>query len=1370
MQTKKNSIRTPNTLTLWLLTLTCLCFSGNSAATTAFGQWQALGSDISSSGLSATLQLSGTTDSMGGGNPGYTPVPNEMYQYVIAVNETSGNASMPFNLMIFSADVFLGSGTGAGWVCTPITGGLDCNGPVVGANGMTTLSIPVTAPPVPLQIQTNLALTPNTPDIVVGSPLTITTTSGVGLQANLVTGDTAGLAGDPLSYTFSMTNIDRAASTIDGSRAVMPLLIIDVHDGMGTPLPFTGGSGTDWSCSVVGPFVECLYSGSALDAPGMTTSSVVVNFTAPVVNSQDTITVFADPAADNIDLVPGQEANLITLVDPSADLAVTKLASVGTAFVGDSFDYDITVTNVGPSDTVDVIIQDVLPPEVTFVSVNSPDFSCSSASLPLVDCLYTGSGLSSGTSTAPINITVQATTAGNPSNTATASAVMTADVNAANDADTAMVTISPVAGGVDMKIDKRALQSSVNGGEALAYLIGVTNSGSSQATGVQVIDTLPEGSVVTSINGSSWSCDQSDQIITCDYLPSIFTGNRSSFITIETLAPNVDGIIVNTASVSSTETDVDTGNNTSSASTLISASDGADLMLTKTVTSSAVAPGQAFDYVLTLTNNGPLDATMVQISDTFPTGFSFDGSSSTGWTCSGTAPSINCTLTGTLASGQTTTLVLQATAGQTEGNFQNQATASAAEPDNDTTNNTASVDVMVASNNANADVALDKSVNLATATQAQALVYTLTASNNGPSDAINVQVLDTLPDGLLLTGVDANGWSCTTTSNAVDCRLMNALAVNDTAEIVLLTSTQISDGNLLNQATITSALPDPFTDNNMASASTSIDGSGNPADMRLTIADSADPVRTESSVDYLINVINDGPGEGQNVSLSATLSAGAVISSISAVNWTCQNQNSSLDCQFNGDFLPSTQSLLTVSVLTPAVSGSITATATVMTQSQDSNPGNNSASESTQVTITSDESSFSERLEDALGDNPDPGVTDNLIAVARLCGSPTDNVTSLCREIDDALDEGRNSEVSNAIVSVIGRQTVTQHTSMTEASSVQFSNINTRMAENRNGATGLSLNGLTLRYADQTLPLAFMQNSDEPVIASSDLVKPWGFFVNGTVSAGEKDPSTREVGFDFDTYGITAGFDYRPSGRSVIGVALGYADFESDYNDGGSLETDGFTLHTFASFYPNERFYIDGRLSYSDYDFEQLRPLNFTIGNLTVDEIARGSTGADQVSAAISFGYNINRNSWNFTPSASISLTDGTIDGFTETGTDLALSYDEQDVESLLLTASFSASRIISLANGVLTPQFSVAYHHESRNDDFDIDSQIIGSAAGTSFFVDSDDPDVNYGTVGIGLVYIMSNGKQAYINYQNTIGLSGFDRWTINGGLRFEF
>jgi YVTN family beta-propeller protein len=118
------------------------------------------------------------------------------------------------------------------------------------------------------------------------------------------------------------------------------------------------------------------------------------------------------------------------------------------------------------------------------------------------------------------------------------------------------------------------------------------------------------------------------------------------------------------------------------------ASGGADLAISASAPSSA-ARGTLFTYTITATNNGPLAAPGVTITDSLPGGMS--ASSLTG-PCIGTT-TIVCSI-GTLASGASSTVKIGVTP-SAGGSLTNMASVTSGQPDPNLTNNTASASTTI---------------------------------------------------------------------------------------------------------------------------------------------------------------------------------------------------------------------------------------------------------------------------------------------------------------------------------------------------------------------------------------------------------------------------------------------------------------------------------------------------------------------------------------------------------------------------------------------------------------------------------------------------------------------------------------------------
>ena len=124
------------------------------------------------------------------------------------------------------------------------------------------------------------------------------------------------------------------------------------------------------------------------------------------------------------------------------DLALTKSDSADPVTEGGNFVYTIQAANTGANDATDVIVTDVLPNQVGYVSATATSGSCTRQQSTVTCNLGT---VDAGV-TATVTIAVKATKSGTASNTAALSTTVT-DANAANDQETETTVINKKAKG-----------------------------------------------------------------------------------------------------------------------------------------------------------------------------------------------------------------------------------------------------------------------------------------------------------------------------------------------------------------------------------------------------------------------------------------------------------------------------------------------------------------------------------------------------------------------------------------------------------------------------------------------------------------------------------------------------------------------------------------------------------------------------------------------------------------------------------------------------------------------------------------------------------------------------------------------------------
>ena len=159
--------------------------------------------------------------------------------------------------------------------------------------------------------------------------------------------------------------------------------------------------------------------------------------------------------------------------------------------------------------------------------------------------------------------------------------------------------VSPTS--ADLSLTKTASPNPAQAGVTLSYRITATNNGPAVATNVNVADTLPAGVAFGSATTTQGSCSGTSTV-NCN-LGTLAVGG-SAIVTIN-VTPSSAGQLTNSATVSASESDFDSTNNTAGATTLIQAAATLPTMLDDNLTVNTVIAG--LDQPTSLAFIGPND-------------------------------------------------------------------------------------------------------------------------------------------------------------------------------------------------------------------------------------------------------------------------------------------------------------------------------------------------------------------------------------------------------------------------------------------------------------------------------------------------------------------------------------------------------------------------------------------------------------------------------------------------------------------------------------------------------------------------------------------------------------------------------------------
>ena len=622
-------------------------------------------------------------------------------------------------------------------------------------------------------------------------------------------------------------------------------------------------------------------------APG---SSATLTILAGV-NSAGTITNFAEViASDQFDPDSTPDTNntqpndtseddqsSITLTVESIDLSLVKTAVPTAVTVGQPVTFNLVLSNTGATTATGIQVRDQLPTGVSYLSSNA-----SSGTFNSTTSIWSVNSLAPGASTT-LTVVGLVNAYGPLTGNAEIIAAGQTDIdstpnnNNPNEDDQESVTIEDPR--VDVSLNISAAPLSVAVGQNVTYTIAVSNTGPSDATGLNVGSPLPFGFAIDSVTASVGSYNAGTGVWS---IGSLAAGGNAQLLLVA--KPTSPGNATLTAEVITLDQpDVDSQPNNQNTGeddygTVTVSVPQIDLSLTKTGTPSSALVGQNVTFTVTVTNDGPDLATGVQVLDSLPAGMSLVSVSSTQGTYNSQS---GIWSVGAIPIGTNPSMTIVASVDQ-PGVFTNTAEVSAADqpdldstPGNQLTGEDDQASFVVAA--PQIDLSLSKTVDKTNPLIGETIQFTIELSNAGPSDATGVQVRDVLPVGLQFTSSTPEVGNY---SNATGVWNVGSLASGASVNL-LIQATPTGTGIVTNVAEVIDADQpdvDSTPDNNQSGEDdqASVMVGAQQIDLSVTQVVSNRSPNTGDSIEFTITVSNAGPDDATTVTVRDRLPTGLV--------------------------------------------------------------------------------------------------------------------------------------------------------------------------------------------------------------------------------------------------------------------------------------------------------------------------------------------------------------------------------------------------------------------------------------------------------------------------------------------------------------
>ena len=442
---------------------------------------------------------------------------------------------------------------------------------------------------------------------------------------------------------------------------------------------------------------------------------------------------------------------------------------------------------------------------------------------------------------------------------------------------------------------------------------------------------------------------------------------------------------------------------------------------------------------------------------------------------------------------------------------------------------------------------------------------------------------------------------------------------------------------------------------------------------------------------------------------------------------------------------------------------------------------------------------------DAAGLQPNQAQIANVVLEACPFGDNQGGFQELCTALITSALGGHS--VNEALKEATPDSAAAVNSSGMQTTNVQVAAVVGRLGTIRGGgAAGFSAAGFSMNYGELAVTgdllksfissfnqynPDFLQANANDDSASIDEFGRWGAWISGRVVFGEKDPTTSQVAYDFDTAGLTFGLDYRFTDQFVAGLAVGYANTDIKLDEGeGELDTSGYSVTLYGTYFQSDRFYFGGSLGYGKNDYDQLRKVRYQINRpggtpdfiedkwFDVNQTMTADYNGSQLAFDIDGGWDFNKNGWTFGPTFRISYVDVDVDGYDEQltfsssgfNTGWAVHIDDQNYKSLQPSVGFQFSRAVSRPWGVFIPQGYIDVVSELKDGGALVTGTFLGDVHDVGFALETDDFEETFAKAGLGFGLVLKNNKSAFVMFDSDLGRYLLKTYYVNAGFRWQF
>ena len=277
------------------------------------------------------------------------------------------------------------------------------------------------------------------------------------------------------------------------------------------------------------------------------------------------------------------------------------------------------------------------------------------------------------------------------------------------------------------------------------------------------------------------------------------------------------------------------------------------------------------------------------------------------------------------------------------------------------------------------------------------------------------------------------------------------------------------------------------------------------------------------------------------------------------------------------------------------------------------------------------------------------------------------------------------------------------------------------------------------------------------------LPNDWEVWSEGSISFGKIGESSLSSAQDIDSLGITVGVDTKMDDDQILGVALRVGNTDVDVGTFGSkVDTNALSLSLYGINSLENSNFLKHVFGVSYLDSNIARKYD---GNTDAN---KGEREGKQVFGSLNFGKEYENGDLIITPTGRIDGSYTALNGYTESGSAAALSYNDQDIKSLMASLGVLIDQDVDLENSTVRSRINLEYSKEFASSSKVVTSYVSNSE---SFEYQADNKNRDIYTAGLGLDFKHDQGLIISTDYerQQIKGHGYINKFTLSAGFLYR-